>query len=77
MATKTISLTEGAYARLAALKREGESFSDVVNRLTGKFALLDLVGLLDEETARRFRAAKGDLGKRLREGLGTTPGGGT
>lgn len=34
MATKNISLTEEAYERLKACKREGESFSDVVERLT-------------------------------------------
>ena len=52
MATKTINLTEGAYARLHALKREGESFSEVVDRLTGKFALLELIGILDEKAVR-------------------------
>ena len=30
---KTITLSEDAYAALAALKREAESFSDVVRRL--------------------------------------------
>ncbi len=69
MATKTINLTEGAYSRLQALKREGESFSDVVDRLTGKFALLELVGILDEETARRLRDAKKELGRRARRGM--------
>ena len=69
MATKTINLTEGAYARLHALKREGESFSEVVDRLTGKFALLQLVGILDEEAAERLRAAKKEFGKRARRGV--------
>lgn len=35
MTMTTISLTEEAYNNLKALKREGESFSDVVLRLTG------------------------------------------
>ena len=35
MATTTISLTEEAYESLKALKRDDESFSDVVQRLTG------------------------------------------
>jgi predicted CopG family antitoxin len=34
MSSKNISLREDAYERLAARKREGESFSDVVLRLT-------------------------------------------
>lgn len=36
MGTKTISLTDDAYARLKAHKRSDESFSDVVLRLTGE-----------------------------------------
>lgn len=51
MATKTVNLSEEAYGRLVSLKREGESFSDVVNRITGKYALLDLVGVLSPEEA--------------------------
>jgi predicted CopG family antitoxin len=35
MGTKTISLEDSAYARLKAVKRPGESFSDVVNRVLG------------------------------------------
>jgi predicted CopG family antitoxin len=34
MASKNITITEDAYDRLKALKREDESFSDLVTRLT-------------------------------------------
>jgi len=69
MPTEAIHLTKGAYARLHAPKREGESFSDVINRLAGKFTLLDLVGVLNERSGRRLRRAKRDFGKQLRRGL--------
>ena len=58
MASKTISLEQSAYERLLAAKREGESFSDVVNRLTrgNEPSLLDLVGLVPPERAEQLRA---------------------
>lgn len=61
MATRTIGLSEDAYGRLAALKGEGESFSDVVHRLTGGHLLRKLVGTMDADTARHYRdtVAKG------------------
>lgn len=34
MAVKTITVSEDAYRALATLKREGESFSDVIRRIT-------------------------------------------
>src|SRR5207247_2832183 len=45
MPVKTVTLSEDAYAALAALKREGESFSEVVRRLarTGR-SLLEFAG---------------------------------
>lgn len=35
MVTKTINIKESAYLALKAMKREGESFSDVILRLSG------------------------------------------
>jgi predicted CopG family antitoxin len=51
MGTKTISLADDAYERLRAEKRENESFSDVVRRLTDGVSLEEYYGVLSEETA--------------------------
>ncbi|RQG97294.1 antitoxin VapB family protein [Natrarchaeobius chitinivorans] len=51
MGTKTISLADDAYERLRAEKRENESFSDVVRRLTEGVSLEKYHGALNEETA--------------------------
>ena len=42
--TKTVALSKTAYERLEARKREGESFSDVVERLAGERSLLEIAG---------------------------------
>lgn len=57
MGTKTISIKDEAYERLRRLKREGESFTDLVNRLTKKRSLLELPDLLDKEKAEDLRDA--------------------
>lgn len=60
MGTKNISLKESAYERLASLKREGESFSDVVERLTEdqipKYS--ELGGLLSQKTIEAIENAR-------------------
>ncbi len=51
MATKTISITEEAYSRLASKKHGKESFSEVINRITNKVSLLNFAGILSKEDA--------------------------
>jgi predicted CopG family antitoxin len=61
METKTVGLDREAYERLRAEKREGESFSDVVKRITRKRRpLTDFAGAwndLPEEETRAFEEA--------------------
>lgn len=55
--SKSIRLSEDAYERLAAHKREDETFSDVVLRLAGERSLLDLAGVLSDTEADALRDA--------------------
>ncbi len=57
MGSKTISITEDAYHRLRARKRRGESFTDVVLRLTERRPLSEFAGVLDEKTGRALADA--------------------
>lgn len=56
MATKNISITDGAYKRLAGLREGKESFSEIITRITQKRQLLALAGLLSEGAARDLEA---------------------
>jgi len=55
--SKSVRLSEEAYDRLAAHKRDDETFSDVVLRLAGERSLLDLAGILNDEEADALREA--------------------
>jgi predicted CopG family antitoxin len=55
MGTKTIRLDDEAYERLASRKREDESFSDVVKRVTGERSLLEIAGILSDDEAETMR----------------------
>lgn len=54
MATKTISITEEAYARLFNRKGNNESFSEVINRITNKVNLLEFAGILNEKEGKKL-----------------------
>lgn len=55
MATKNISLTEEAYKRLQNLKKEDESFSKTINRLTSKHQLREIFGILNDEEGEKLK----------------------
>ena len=44
-----VRLDDEAYDRLASLKREGESFSNVVRRVTGERSLSETAGIWSKE----------------------------
>lgn len=51
MGVRTITVTGAAYERLAALKRPGESFTDVILRITGHRPIARLTELLSPAEA--------------------------
>ena len=67
--SKSIRLSEDAYERLAAHKREGETFSDVVLRLAGERSLMEIAGILTNDEADAMRAAVGERRVRRSEDL--------
>ena len=67
--SKSIRLSQEAYDRLEAHKREDETFSDVVLRLAGERSLLELAGILSEEEAEALKAAVDDRRRRALEDL--------
>ena len=55
MATKTLTITEDAYDRFYVLKEEGESFSEVIRRVTTKVHLSDFVGILTSDETKKVK----------------------
>lgn len=51
MGTKNIAISDDAYQILRSLKKSGESFTDVIERITRRSSLLDLAGVLSETQA--------------------------
>lgn len=60
MGTKNISISDDAYQRLKAMRKPGESFTDVIERMTHGVGVLELVGVLSKTEG-------ADLRRRIRE----------
>jgi len=57
MATKTLTITESAYDKLASEKKENESFSMIIERKFKKYNLLDMAGALSKESGEALEKA--------------------
>jgi predicted CopG family antitoxin len=51
MGTKNIAISDEAYQRLKALKKPGESFTEVIERMTRSRGVLELAGILSPQQA--------------------------
>ena len=67
MATKTISITEEAYERLRMQKGRNDSVTDVINRITGKRAIMEFAGILSNEDADKMKAHIKEMRARSRK----------
>jgi len=72
MGTRNISISDEAYQRLASLKRPNESFTDVINRLTGRRSILELTGVLTEAEAEEIRVRIQELRSSSRARISAT-----
>ncbi|MBS3165998.1 antitoxin VapB family protein [Candidatus Woesearchaeota archaeon] len=55
MATKTLTITEDAYERLAMRKEKNDSFSDVIVKHFPRHSLMELAGILSHDEAEEMR----------------------
>ncbi len=74
MGYKTISLSDEAYEKLASLKREGESFTDVILRLCSKAPRKPLASfagswVMDEDEEKEIFGEISELWHRYEKGL--------
>jgi predicted CopG family antitoxin len=57
MGTKTVRLREDVYERIRARKREDETFSEAVDRLTGDPSIAELGEIFDDDQVDEMRDA--------------------
>ena len=73
MGTKSVRLDDEVYERIAAHKRDDETFSEAISRLTNEYSLLEFAGGYSAEDADRHREllaeAEAEAGEDRRERL--------
>ena len=67
MGTKSVRLDEEVYERIAAHKRDDETFSEVIDRLTNDYSLLAFAGGDSAEAADRHRELLAEADANARE----------
>jgi predicted CopG family antitoxin len=61
MGTKNIAISDEAYQRLKSLKKPGESFTELIERMTQQKGVLDLAGVLTFKEGRTMTEAIGRM----------------
>ncbi len=69
---KSLTVSNEAYERLASRKEPGESFSTVINKLTGKASLMDIAGVLSGDEAINLEKNIMENRKRMNERIQKT-----
>lgn len=67
MSTKTLTITEDAYERLAKYKMGSESFSEVIVKRFPRHSLLELAGIFSHEEVDKIRKSIVESRRRSRE----------
>ncbi len=63
---RVISISDDAYELLRSLKREGESFSEVIRRLAKKTSISNFSGVLSREAAEEIEKAIASLNEKMK-----------
>lgn len=63
---KTITISKDAYEILVREKREGESFSDVIRRLSQRKSIMDLAGAWKDMTDEEYDEWMEAIGEKKR-----------
>jgi len=58
MGTRHVRLDEDVYERIKSQKRNDETFSEAIDRLTGEYTLLDFAAEFADEGAERWEAER-------------------